>query len=88
MAKDSLEIKDEITHKDITPSVKNTRKNYVVTEKALRESVTYPDDFTSEGSFGIFKNGRIYGVGEIIELDENTAAGFLALGEVIEVENE
>jgi hypothetical protein len=56
------------------------RKLYRVTDKVVREATD-----ESNGSDGLFKNGKVYAPGETIELDEKTAAGFLALGEIEEV---
>lgn len=38
--------------------------------------------YTVVAESGLFKNGKIYEKGETIELDEKTAANFIALGEV------
>lgn len=61
------------------------RRSYVVTDKAARPDVELEDGTVSIGSEGIFKNGTLYKPGEQIELDEQSAANYKALGEVADV---
>lgn len=56
------------------------RQSYRVTDKAARASTE-----ESVGSEGIFKNGQIFAPGDLIELDEQSAANYKVLGEVEDV---
>lgn len=65
------------------------RKVYIVTDQTRRDDVLDDNgDIESHGSEGIYKNGQLYKPGDEIELDENTAANFLANGDITEGHNE
>lgn len=53
------------------------RFEYRVTGKTVRK-----DTKESNGSEGLFKNGRLYKPGDIVELTEKSAEAYIALGEV------
>lgn len=61
------------------------RKTYIVTDKVVRPTLVDEEgNLLSNGCNGIMKNGYLYRPGDEVELDDNTARGFLLLGEVEE----
>lgn len=80
MTDHKLEITDEAGIQDATGAPAAPRKQYRVTDKVVRESTN-----ESNGSEGLFKNGQVYKPGDTLELDEKTAANYIALGEVEEL---
>lgn len=80
MTDHKLEITDEAGAQDVVGGEPTVRKQYRVTDKAARAATD-----ESAGSEGLFKNGQIYKPGDSLELDEKTAANYIALGEVEEL---
>lgn len=80
MADHKLNISDDSGTKDnLGDQPEVERKTYIVTDQTVREATE-----ESVGSDGLFKNGKVYKPGEQIELDEQTAASFLANGDIEE----